>query len=154
MNLQRYLEICLEIEQIAGAIYTGLAERFSFDQHLSAIWYHMARDEHDHAMQIKLAVTMAKERVIAGTRVAPERITELQARARQLKSELSAAQTGAVEALEAALALEAEFGHAHLLSSVEFERSDFKDLFRRLARSDEQHIQTLRAALAERKRPA
>lgn len=154
MNLQRYLEICLEIEQIAGAIYTGLAERFSFDQNLSAIWYHMARDEHDHAMQIKLAVTMAKERIITAPRFSPEKISELLERARQLKQHMATAQTGAVEALEAALALEAEFGHAHLLSSVEFERTDFKDLFKRLARSDEQHVQTLRAALVERKRPA
>lgn len=153
MNLQRYLETCMEIEQIAGAIYTGLAERFSFDQTLSAIWYHMARDEHDHAMQIKLAVGMAKERIITGARTSPERITELLQHAQKLKAEMAATQYGAVEALEAALALEAEFGHAHLLSSVEFERTDFKDLFRRLARSDEQHVQTLRSALAERKAP-
>lgn len=144
MNLQNFLEVCMEVERVAGSIYQGFVDRFADDSELRQLWQQMAQDEHAHAMQLKLAITTSREGIVANPRLTLERVLEILKQGRTLQQRLVQARPSAVEALTLALRMEEVFAQAHLLAVAEVDREDLKVMFRNLARADEEHVGDLR----------
>lgn len=144
MNLQHFLEVCMEVERVAGSIYQGFVDRFVDDSELRHLWQQMAQDEHAHAMQLKLAITTSRDGIVGNPRLTLERVSEILKQARTLQQRLVQASPSAVEALTLAMRMEEVFAQAHLLSVAEVDRVDLKVMFRNLARADEEHIGDLR----------
>lgn len=148
MNLQHFLEVCMDVERVAANIYEGFVDRFVDDADLRHLWQQMAQDEHAHAMQLKLAITTSREGIVANPRLTLERVREVLKQAQALQQRLLPARPSAVEALTLALRMEEVFGQAHLLAVAEVEREDLKAMFRKLARADEEHIGGVRRLLS------
>ena len=148
MNIRRYLELSQQVEETVAAIYQGFVERFGDDPELCALWRQMAKDEYDHAMQIKLAFPLVKEGLLGEARLEVEKLEALLLQARQLRTDVERRDLAAAVALRLGLQMEERFCQVHLLAQTEIGRADLKELFRRLARADEEHIATLQRGLA------
>jgi len=144
MNLLRFLEVCMEVEGVAGSIYQGFVDRFVDNSELRHLWQQLVQDEHAHAMQLKLAITTSREGIVGNPRLTLERASEILAQARTLQQKLVTARPTAAEALTLALRMEEVFAQAHLLAVTELDREDLKVMFRNLARADEEHVAELR----------
>jgi histone deacetylase complex regulatory component SIN3 len=148
MSIQNYLDLSQEIEQTVASIYQIFVERFAENPELCRLWRQMVQDEHDHAMQIKLAQPLVKEGMLGNSSLELEKVEALLRQARQLKVDVLARQMSPVAAFKLGLQMEERFCQIHLQAHFSLKRTDLGALFRRLARSDEAHIETLRQGLA------
>lgn len=147
MKIRRYLELSQEIEETVAAIYRDFVDRFAADAVLRQLWQQMAQDEHDHAMQIKLAFPLLKEGVLCAPQLDIDKLEALLRQARQLTADLQERPLTAVAALKLGLQMEERFCQVHVQAQLAF-GNQLEGLFRALARADEAHIDTLRQGLA------
>jgi hypothetical protein len=148
MKIRRYLELSQEIEETVAAIYRDFVDRFAADAMLRQLWQQMAQDEHDHAMQIKLAFPLLKEGLLCAPQLDIDKVEALLRQARQLTSDLQGRPLTAVAALKLGLQMEERFCQVHVQAQLAFGNRELDGLFRALARADEAHIDTLRQGLA------
>ena len=148
MNVRRYLELSQEIEELVGAIYQDFVSRFSDDPDLRRLWQQMAQDEHDHAMQIKMAFPLVKEGLLGESKLEFEKLETLLRQARQLTADLKGRTLTAQAALKLGLQMEERFCQVHLQAQCALGRPDLNQTFSRMARAEAAHIATLRDGLA------
>jgi len=142
--MQRFLNICEEIEQTVAKIYQHWQQVFIDNQALSALWGKMADDELDHVRQVQLAKRVANEGVLEQNNISLESLSKALARARQLYEDIQVREISSEMALRAAIRIEEEFSKAHLLNATNVADESLKTMFKSLARADEQHVATLR----------
>ncbi len=144
MNMQRFLRICEDIEQVVAQIYRHWQEEFADRPSLAALWAKLADDELDHVRQVQLAQRVANEQVIAGNNVSLESLEQALARARKLLKDVKERDISAEKALKAAIRIEEEFSKAHLLNAANVVDPSMMQMFKSLARADELHVRTLK----------
>jgi len=142
--MQRFLNLCEEIEQTVAAVYRYWEDGFSEDIPLSTLWGKLADDELDHIRQVQLAKRVAMENVLSQNAVTIESLQKALAKAKNLLAEVKQRDISGVAALRAAIRIEEEFSKAHLLNATRVKDKSMQAMFESLARADEQHIATLR----------
>jgi len=144
MNMQRFLRLCEEIEQVISQIYRHWQHAFSHDEPLSALWEKLADDELTHVRQVQLAQRVASEEVFSGSNTSMESLEKSLAMARQLLKDVKEKRILAAQALRAAIRIEETFSKAHLLNATNVTDASMKKMFQSLARADEEHVATLK----------
>ncbi len=144
MNMQRFLRVCEDIEQVISQIYRHWQQVFASDPSLSALWSKLADDELDHVRQVQLAQRVANDQIIAGSKVSLDSLEKALARARQLLRDVKEKDISSQTALRAAIKIEEEFSKAHLLNAANVTDESMAKMFKSLARADELHVKTLK----------
>ena len=144
MNMQRFLRLCEEIEQVVSQIYRHWQHVFAADAPLSALWEKLADDELAHVRQVQLAQRVAGEGVFAGNNTTMESLEKALATAKQLLKDVKVKNIPAAQALRAAIRIEETFSKAHLLNATNIDDASMKQMFKSLARADEEHVATLK----------
>jgi len=141
--MRRYLNICAEIEETVGRIYELMAEKLPEEERLSALWRQMARDERDHAGQIRFTLRLPARHVFEVQDFPEEKVEALLNRARNILQIIKERPLTAREAVRLALGLEGEFLAAHVVGAT-FKDESLKKMMQALARADEAHLGLLR----------
>lgn len=141
--MRRYLNICAEIEETVGQIYQAMAEKMPEDDRLATLWRQMARDERDHAGQIRFALRLPAGHVFERQDFPEEKVEVLLTRARNILQLVKERPLSVREAVRLALGLEGEFLSAHI-AGVSFKDESLKKMMQALARADEAHLGLLR----------
>ena len=142
--MQRFLNLCEEIEQTVAAVYRHWESVFADDVSLSSLWGKLADDELDHVRQVQLAKRVALENVFSQNAVTVGSLQKALAKAKNLLAEVKQRDISAPAALRAAIRIEEEFSKAHLLNATQVNDKSMQAMFESLAREDEQHVATLR----------
>lgn len=125
-------------------IYRKLAADESYRPELRAAFRQMALDEEDHADQIGFAMALPEES-LAPTRIGVDDFLE------KVQARFELVRTRSIpedEVVLLALDLEEEFNRVHLGAMALFRDSRLRALFKGLARSEEEHLATLKPFLA------
>ena len=141
--MRRYLNICAELEETVGQIYEAMAEKFPEEDQLSILWRQMARDERDHAGQIRFALRLPASHVFERQDFPEEKVKVLLTQARNILQLVKERPLSVRETLRLALGLEGEFLSAHIVGAS-FKDESLKKMMQVLARADEAHLGLLR----------
>ncbi len=147
----RFLNKCAQIEENTALIYHEFANNKKCDPDLAAIWLRMARDEENHAQQLKLAIRLLRDDIadlVKDGGVNPDEMNGL------AKSVLGKARNENYELLDMlndAVVLEDSFRNIHATCALEFKDPSLLATFKRLAQADEVHVEGLNTYLAHYK---
>jgi rubrerythrin len=146
---QRLLELCEQIELLAGQAYRKLAELHASDRELAALWTKTASEEDNHAAQFRVSAAM-----LAGM-VDYVRVTSVDAvaaidRLQAFLTLCAASPPSPIEALSEMIALEESLASFHLDNAAAFVRPEHRKLFQAMMNADRGHVEALRAALVRR----
>jgi len=141
--MRRYLNICAEIEETVGRIYEIMAEKEGQEEQLATLWRQMARDERDHAGQIRFALRLPARDVFEGQNFPEKKVEVLLTRARNILQMIQERPLSTRESLRLAIGLEGEFFDAHVVGAS-FKDESIKKMMQALARADEAHLGLLR----------
>jgi rubrerythrin len=150
-TMRNLLNDCQRIEEIMGEVYRKLAGVESYSDRLRSIFGRLARDEEDHARQLEMFKGVPWELFVAEVTAAPARVDALLRRAAQLLRQTEDPPLSESLVLEAARELESEFRTVHLENAIRFRNEYLAEMFRDLARGDEQHVAALASYHEERK---
>lgn len=142
--MNKLLKGCEEIEQTIAAIYRQLAETVACAGELQAIWTAMAKDEDDHAAQIRLANRLPESETVEQLKLPEAKVNQLLNRARTILEGARTTTMSADDALRVSLKLEGEFLAVHTALAIEFADESMRRMFQCLARCDEEHQRDLR----------
>ncbi|PLX96711.1 MAG: hypothetical protein C0622_14285 [Desulfuromonas sp.] len=133
----------IEVEEIAALTYEEFARNGSCDPNLERVWQEMAKDEHDHAMQLKFALRLPFYQTFDG-------FSDRCPNPEEAKCFVDAAYNKALlgtqtpqEMLDAALEIENRLLKIHAVYVLLFKEPELLKLFKSLARADEIHVQRL-----------
>jgi rubrerythrin len=141
--MRDYLNDCRKIEQVMGEVYRKLAGVETYSEKLRSIFERMARDEDDHARQLEQAKGIPEEAFAKGRRFDERKLDELLRQAHQLLRMADDPSPSERLMLETAKDLEMEFIKIHLQNAVRFRDAAMTELFRNMAREDQEHFETL-----------
>jgi rubrerythrin len=150
--MRSYLNNCQKIEQVLGEVYRKLAGVRTYSERLRGIFEQMARDEDDHARQLELAKGVPEEVFFEGYRFDPEQLDELLRRAHMFLNMTDHPPRSERLMVKTARDMEMEFINVHLQNAVKFRDAAIAELFRDLARDDEEHLKTLDSYFENRKK--
>lgn len=145
MPLTGFLQDCSEIELVAERIYRRLSVAETLPLEMRGLFRQLADDEATHARQLNMAA-LAFDQTGEGTKaIAHGKVMELLDAAQAL---LSRVENGvdAKTALQTSARLERDFRRIHLDQATYLEDEEAIATFRRLARSDAEHLATLKEA--------
>ncbi|HXE98203.1 MAG TPA: hypothetical protein VN642_17505 [Dongiaceae bacterium] len=139
-------KICSKIEAGFAELYHYYSELFSEDFDASALWKKVANEEENHLRQFEFADRIYRDAdfkvlVDAGrSRMVCEKLGSLLEHVRQTPPTLETA-------LEKAIEMEEVLADLHMTAAVEFADESIQKLFKAMAASDQEHIQSLRRYL-------
>lgn len=151
--MRDYLNDCQKIEQVMGEFYRKLAGVRTYSEKIRGIFERMARDEDDHARQLEVAKGVPKDVFFEGGRFEQQKLDDLLRRAHQLLRMAEDPSRSESLMLETAKDLEMQTMKIHLQSAVNFREGRMAELFRDMARTDEQHFETLDSYYGKKKKP-
>ncbi len=141
--MKNYLGHCQEIEQVLGEVYRKLAGVEGYSPKLREIFATMARDEDDHARQLERAQDVPAAAFAKERRLDQKKLDELFLQARELLRMAGDPDPSERLMLETAKDLEMEFIKIHLQNAVKFRDAAMAEMFREMAREDQEHFETL-----------
>jgi len=133
----------VEVEEIAARTYEEFAKNRSCEPNLEKIWLAMAKDEHDHAMQLKFALRLPFYQTFDGF---SDRCPSPDEARRFVDAAYNKALLGnqsPQEMLDTALEIENRLLKIHAVYVLMFKEPSLLQLFKSLARADEEHVQRL-----------
>lgn len=141
--MKNYLDGCQRIEQAMAAVYRKLAGVESYSDKLRIIFAQMARDEDDHARQLERAKSVPEEVFTRNKRFDQRKLDELLHQAQLLLRLAAEPDPSESLMLETAKDLEMEFIKIHLRNAVSLRDESVGEMFREMAREDQEHFETL-----------
>ncbi len=146
--MTKLLKTCAQIEDTVGKVYLAFLGIPGVGSELQEIWSAMARDEEDHARQIRFSLRLPQESVFTD---APQ-IDEDQAEAllRRVEQVHELAGRGACsvqEAIRLTMELEQEFCKVHIAYALQFKDGSMREMFSALAASDSEHTEKFKVFL-------
>ena len=143
----KFLNTCAQIEETAAQIYHEFASDQKCDEALVAIWQKMAKDEEDHAQQLRLAARLPAKETFTGRRDNGPATDTLKALADGILIKARSEGYELLDMLKTAVILEKEFRKIHATYALEFKNPSLLETFKRLARADAEHLKELDAFL-------
>jgi rubrerythrin len=153
--MRSFLADCKRIEEIAGKIYQKLAADESYANEVRTVFQKLSDDEKAHARHIDL-VLQANEKELSVTPLIPdEKLDAVLTTAEYLLRKVDREELNEETSLRLAVHLEQEFTRVHINNALFFNNQKLTELFDKLGREDEEHLNTLKDCLkwwhAERK---
>ena len=148
--MNRFLECCAEIEDLAAAVYTVLAKKAG-NERLQMIMERMAADEEDHARQLRFATRVSAKETFEGVNEKAGDPYALKLRMQQLLAQAGAGVHSEYELLKICVELENSFRSIHAGHALVFKDESFRKLFNALARGDQAHMAELNDYLKDYK---
>ncbi|TYO99990.1 rubrerythrin [Geothermobacter ehrlichii] len=142
--MRGFLEDCRQIELTVSRIYQHLAGRQGFPATYRQMFLTLAKDEGDHARQFDLALQLPDGMLGERRRLSGEKACEGLLTVRRRLQDLLQTECSLRQALELAVELERRFIRVHIDTSLVIDDPKISDLFRKLARSEQEHLATLR----------
>lgn len=152
VEMIKFLTSCALVEDAAARIYSEMATAASAvnNEELRDIWLEMAKDEEDHAHQLRMAARLSRESVFVGAAsIGDIDPGALITRAGSLLDQIVAGQLSDLDMLRLAQQLEGDFNSLHATAALAFKDESMKKMFKALAREDSKHVARLKAKLAE-----
>jgi rubrerythrin len=143
--LEKCLDACQEIEEIASQIYHYHADQFVENEKISRLWRKTALEEEHHALQVVLAKKIAK--TVCGTSLDVCQIESTRNLVRTLFEAIKRSPPRLEEAIRTAILFEETLARFHMDNALFFEDSGTSGLFKALMMHDQEHIQELESAL-------
>jgi rubrerythrin len=140
------LEACLGIEVECGRLYGLFALAHTHDPKIQALWRKTAKEEANHADQVRLALKL--DGSIDGTHVALEDARAMLDEMKRLVATVRRQVPTVPEALKLAIELEQKLDAFHLAQAAAFASGSQRSLFEAMMRSDDHHVAQLEAAYA------
>lgn len=147
--MQEFFDICTEIESTMCLFYRRMAYAMRGNEKLQELMLQLARDEADHANQIRYARVLPEQENFSGAQLGMSQLERLLFKAQGLLNDLENEPLTEKQALLKAIELEEEFIGVHTGTAIEFKDENLKERFRLLARDEEKHVGTLRACFNE-----
>ena len=141
--MRTFFQRCADIEEALAEIYRELASSPLGDADLRQIWREMAREEGDHARQLRLAARLPEEETVRAARIPLQQVLHLRDLAVAYLQEVKGGTLTLEGALQLSMRLENEFAGIHAHCAAEFIDEQMSAMFRALAWDDERHAQTL-----------
>lgn len=150
--MKTYLRLCAEIEETVEKVYQVFAQKVEGGAEMQLLWLQLARDEETHYNQLLMAERLANEKVFTAPQLSEQKVTRLLEQARQLLEKAQAGPLTPKEALLATIMLEKGFADVHIANATQIADPSLQKTFAALARSDEEHLLTLRNYLERNSR--
>lgn len=149
--MNRFLQLCAEIEDLAAQIYQELERQSAGNERLQEIMRRMALDEEDHARQLRFALRVSPKDTFEGVSANTGDPYALKLRANQLLQQAKEETFDEYALLKVAVELENDFHKIHASHSLLFKDPTMKKLFESLARADQLHVADLSKYLRDYK---
>jgi len=149
--MNKFLQLCAEIEDLAAQIYRELERHSAGNERLEEIMRRMALDEEDHARQLRFALRVSPKDTFEGISENTGDPYALKLRANQLLQQAKEATLSEYEMLKVAVELENDFHKIHASHSLLFKDPSIKKMFASLARADQLHVAELSQYLRDYK---
>ena len=143
--LEKCLDACQEIEEIASQIYHYHADQFADNDKIARLWRQTALEEENHALQVVLAKKIAKS--ISGTTLDIGQSESTRNLIRTLFEAIKKSPPCLEEAIRTAILFEETLAQFHMDNAIIFEDKGVAGLFKALMMHDRKHMQELESAL-------
>ena len=143
--LEKCLDACQEIEEIASQIYHYHADQFADNDKIARLWRKTALEEENHALQVVLAKKMAQS--ISGTTLDIGQTESTRNLIRTLFEAIKKSPPRLEEAIRTAILFEETLAQFHMDNAIIFEEKGVAGLFKALMMHDRKHLQELESAL-------
>jgi rubrerythrin len=145
--MQSFLIDCKRVEEIACKIYQLLADNESYASEVRKVFQKMSDDERAHVRHIDL-VLQANEKEFVATQMIPEQtLGDALKNAELLLCKVEREDLNEETSLRLAVHLEKEFAKVHINNALFFRNPKLADLFDKLGKEDEEHLNTLKDCL-------
>lgn len=141
----KFINTCARIEEMAAKVYHEFSRNSRCDAELTAIWSKMARDEEDHAHQLRLVMRLSATEILEKISEKCPDPEELSTRLEQILQDAREGNQEVLEMLKVAVVLEKEFRRVHVATSLIFRDPNLLKTFERLAAADDVHVRELQA---------
>lgn len=146
--MRSFLSDCKRVEEVAGNIYQKLADEKSYADEIRKVFQQLCDDEKAHARHIDL-VLQANEKEIVATQMIPEgKLNDTLINAEHLLRKVEQEDFSEEKSLRLAVHLEQEFAKVHINNALFFSNQKVAELFDKLGREDEEHLNILKECLA------
>jgi rubrerythrin len=145
--MRSFLIDCKRVEEVASKIYQQLADDESYASEIRKVFQKLSDDERAHVRHIDL-VLQANEKEIVATQLIPEEalnaaLTNAELLLRMVERE----ELSEEKSLRLAVHLEQEFAKVHINNALFFRNPKLVELFDKLGKEDEEHLDTLKDCL-------
>jgi len=145
--MRQLLNDCQKIELLASEMYSYLADNQEYAEPVRQAFRHLATDEIEHSRQIDAAMGLPEGALDVSSRIAGEKVSEALQLARRFQKDILGRRLNEEDALRLAIKLEEAFVRVHLDNALHFHNQREAAVFKGLAHSDEDHLNTLRDCL-------
>ena len=143
--LEKCLDACQEIEEIASQIYHYHADQFADNDKIARLWRKTALEEENHARQVVLAKKIATS--ISDTNLNVGQTESTLNLIRTLFEAIKKSPPRLEEAIRTAILFEETLAQFHMDNALLFEEKGIAGLFKALMMHDRKHMQELESAL-------
>ncbi len=141
--MKKFLQICVEIEEMAGRTYRQLSKSKNLPGALKVVLENMADDEDAHAMQLRFALRFPAGTALVDKQIDRAPLEALLTRVKELHDKTCHQELDVRQALEMGIDLEQDFCDAHIGNSMTFRDENLRKMFAALAQADKIHRQKL-----------
>lgn len=143
MEIEKFLEVCRNIELVNAELYQYFAEIFSSHPELAALWHKTAQEEENHARQFVLAIKMRKETIVDSFVIDGSKAENTLDIVKSYYNTVKNTPPSMLEALSVAIKIEKGLASFHLVNSVHFVQESHKKLFSAMMAADQEHLEAL-----------
>jgi rubrerythrin len=145
--MRSFLSDCRRVEEIASEIYQQLADDETYASEVRKVFQKLSDDERAHVRHIDLML-LANENEIDATQMIPEeKLYDAMKNAEFLLRKVEQEELNEETSLRLAVHLEKEFAKVHINNALFFRNLKLSDLFDKLGKEDEVHLDTLKDCL-------
>lgn len=154
--MQRYLNDCRRIEEVASTLYQQLAADKTYHSKVREVFQKLSNDEKEHMLNIDLVLQANDKDIDVREMIAGEKLNDALVLAEHLLQKVQNENLNEEKALRLAVEMEQQFVKVHVDNALYFHDQKLSELFNRLGSEDETHLSTLKECLkwwhAERKK--
>ncbi|MHB8057805.1 MAG: hypothetical protein ACYDHC_07915 [Desulfuromonadaceae bacterium] len=146
LNCIHALDTCSLIEEKCAHIYRHFERMFSDAPHIEALWNKMANEEDNHAAQFKLAAHhLCHDK--KDTDFNDKKLIALLNKLDSIHRTVETNQLSLAEVFEVALVIEMGLAEHHIESILTYENCGLSDLFIKMEKYDQGHLEVLQKAV-------
>jgi rubrerythrin len=154
--MRSFLIDCKRVEEVASKIYQKLADDESYANEVRVVFQKLSDDERAHVRHIDLVLQANENQIVATQLIPEETLGDALKNAELLLCKVEREELNEETSLRLAVHLEKEFAKVHINNALSFRNPKLVNLFDKLGKEDEEHLNTLKDCLkwwnAERKK--
>ena len=147
LNKIHVLDTCSLIEEKCAHIYRHFERSFSDEPEIEALWHKIANDEDNHSAQFKLAA-MNLEHNNSDITCKDKKLVALLDKLDSIHQAIETNQLSLSESFEIALVIEMDLAERHIKSILSYEKCGLSDLFVKMEKYDQAHLELLQNAIS------